>query len=533
MRIAFTFIIPLLFSTLLYSQESYNPNNILNGNKENKINILFIMADQHRGDLIGARGAHWLETPNLDKLAHEGIIFTKAYSSIPSCFPARTAILTGMSPWESGQLGYKPIANYPFEMPRILTNSGYRTHAVGKNHFTPMRNKHGYQTLELEESWYTSRRGEHASTEAKKDIPFPDDEKSDYTLFFENQMPDKNLNESGLGYTDHRGGISFPHKEEVHATNWTADRAIDFLNLYNEDKPWLLKVSFVRPHPPFDPPKRWLNHYKDTKIPEPNIGNWSKEKYGSETGSLEETPTAYFGNFPQEEIESSRRSYYAAISHVDEQIGRVIKALEERGELENTLILYTSDHGDMMGDHHLWRKCRALEGAANIPMIIRWPENMGVKKERGLVSDKLVELRDVMPTFLDAADIKHPIKVDGKSMFRVISGKSWRKILDLEHAQIYEDENAWTALTDGNYKYIYHTLTGKQQLFNLKNDPSEMNDLCSDKFNENHKNLIQKWRKKMIQHLKIRGEHWVKNGDLVIQEESIYYGENHPMYQNN
>lgn len=111
----------------------------------------------------------------------------------------------------------------------------------------------------------------------------------------------------------------------------------------------------------------------------PYIGEWSEEKYGDITGSLESDNDAFLGHFSDQEIHESRQSYYAAISYVDEQIGRVIKALRERGELENTLIIFFSDHGDTMGDHYTWRKCRPYQGSVNIPMILRWPENLKYK----------------------------------------------------------------------------------------------------------------------------------------------------------
>jgi len=482
---------------------------------EKKLNILFIMGDQHRGDCIGAAGAKWIKTPNLDKLANEGVLFTNAYASVPSCLPARTSILTGMSPWQSGQLGYTDIPKYRYELPEIFTNASYRTHAVGKNHFTPMRNKHGYQTVELEEAWHTALKGK---------------EKCDYTLWFEKNAPGKDINASGLHYTDHRGGVAFPFADELHPTHWTAERAINFLENYDGDNPWLLKVSFQRPHPPFDPPGRWLDYYENIEIPKPKVGNWAKEKYGDKKGKLEELKNPSSGNFSIEEIESSRRAYYAAISFVDEQIGRVLEALEKRGELENTLIIYTADHGDMMGDHHMWRKCRPYEGSARIPMLLRWPENLQIKAKRGQVRSELVELRDVLPTFLDAAGMLKPQIMDGVSMLNILKGKSWRNTLDLEHAQIYEKDNAWVALTDERYKYIYFTLTGQQQLFDLQKDPFEMHDLAGNKLIENNKLLLIKWRKKMIQHLKERGEKWVKHDDLVIQEKSIYHGINHPKF---
>ena len=487
-------------------------------NYEKKLNILFIMSDQHRGDLIGAERANWIKTPNLDKLAKEGVLFINAYASVPSCLPARTSILTGMSPWRNGQLGYTPIPEFQYELPKIFTGAGYRTHAVGKNHFTPMRNKHGYQTVELEEGWYTFIKGA---------------EKCDYTLWFEKNAPGKDINASGLHYTDHRGGVVFPFADELHPTHWTAERAIDFLERYDGESPWFLKVSFQRPHPPFDPPGRWLDYYNDVEIPKAEVGIWAEKKYGDKTGLLAELKNPTAGHFSHEEIESSRRSYYAAISFMDEQIGKVLEALDKRGELDNTLILYTSDHGDMMGDHHMWRKCRPYEGSARIPMILRWPGNLEMKKKRGQVRNELVELRDVLPTFLDAAGITKPHIMDGESMLNILRGKPRRKILDLEHAQIYEKDNAWVALTDGRYKYIYFTLTGQQQLFDLQNDPHELHDLASQGLFENDQNLVTKWRKRMIKHLQIRGDEWVKNGDLVVQEKSIYYGINHPKFLKN
>ena len=483
--------------------------------KQNKkINILFLMSDQHRGDCIGAAGATWVKTPNMDKLASEGILFTKAYSSVPSCLPARTAILTGMSTWQHGNLGYNNIPDYPFEGPAMFTAAGYRTHAVGKNHFTPMRSKHGYQTVELEEGWYTSQKNH---------------ELCDYAQWFMQQMPGKDINASGLGYTDHRGGHWFPYEDSLHPTYWTAERAITFLQSYHGEAAWMLKVSFQRPHPPFDPPKRWYDAYNEKDLPMPKVGDWAEMKYGKDKGTLEQQPNATHGVFPEAEIKRSLHSYYAGLSFVDEELGRVIAALKARGELENTLIIYTADHGDMMGDNYIWRKCRPYEGSARIPMIIRWPENLKLKAKRGQTSEALVELRDVLPTFLDAAGIAKPSVMDGMSMLDILKGNKWRTQLDLEHAQIYEKDNAWTALTDGRYKFIYFTLTGQEQLFDLINDPAELTDLVTA--NNQDKKLIESWRNKMIKHLKIRGEEWVKDGKLVVQKKSIFYGVNHPKFK--
>jgi len=474
-------------------------------------NILFLMDDQHRGDCLGAAGAHWLRTPNLDRLVKEGALFPKAYTSLPSCLPARASLLTGKSPWQHGMLGYINIPDrYEHEKPRMFTEAGYRTHAIGKMHFQGP--DHGYQSIILEEAW-----------RKLSDKGF----KCDYRQWFEANHPDKDVDATGLHYTDHRGGRPYPYEDALHPTNWTAEKGIEFLRTYQEDKPWFLKISFKRPHPPFDPPKRWLDYYDKVEFPMPKVGQWAERKVPEGIGSLERTANATRGRFPEHEIRASRQAYFACISHMDEQVGRVIKALEERGELENTLILFTCDHGDMMGDNLLWRKCYAYEGSARIPMIIRWPKSLGIKTPRGQIIPQLVELRDVLPTFLDAAGMNKPADMDGMSMLDLVRGKKqhWRKILDLEHAQIYWQGNSWVALTDGRYKYIYFTLTGEQQFFDLDTDPHETINLAD---NVDQADTLIQWRKLMIEHLSVRGEPWVKEGDLTVQSKAVYRSPHFP-----
>jgi arylsulfatase A-like enzyme len=217
----------------------------------------------------------------------------------------------------------------------------------------------------------------------------------------------------------------------------------------------------------------------------------------------------------------------AAISFLDEQIGHIILTLEEKGELENTFIIISSDHGDMMGDHHLWRKSYAYEGSAGVPMIIRWPENLNILANRGQVINELVELRDILPTFLDIAGIPVPQEMDGMSMLDLIRGKKddWRKVLDMEHGVCYWSENSWTGLTDATYKYIYFNATGEEQLFNLESDPKEELNLAQKK---EFKKILLGWRKKMIDHLSERGEPWVVNNELGVFSDEIKYSPNYP-----
>ena len=496
---------------LVFSPKSSSVAGLVDGpvHGTNRINILFLMDDQHRGDWISAAGAKWMITPNLDRLAREGVLFRRGYSSAPSCLPARAALLTGMSPWGHGNLGYTPIPErFTVEMPRLFTEAGYRTYAVGKQHFAPPRNSHGYQTVVLCEPNFTHKE------------PF-----DDYEQWFAAQLPGRNPYQDYRSGNDQRGGIHYPFDERLHETRWLADRAIAFLESHPRNAPWFLKVSFIRPHAPYSAPKRWYDRYEGVEIPQAAVGEWARKWYGNVQTSFQKDPNATRGGVPVEELRETRRSYAAAISFVDEQIGRVLVALEKRGELENTLILFTGDHGDILGDNLLYRKTFPVEGSVNVPMIVRWPAQLGLEAKRGQVRQDLVELRDVLPTFLDAAGLPTPAAVEGRSLLDALRGKPWRTMLDLEHASCYAPKDGWVALMDACYKYVYYTVTGEQQLFDLQNDAHELRDLAAESASAS---LVKEWRQKMVKHLAVRGEVWVRDGDLVVQPKSMLRRKDNP-----
>ncbi len=489
-----------------------------------KPNILFIFPDQFRSDFIGVRGGDFVHTPHIDRIAREGALFTRSYVSAPTCLPARATLLTGMAPWKHGLLAYAPIATkYPIEMPRLLKDAGYYTFATGKLHFKPI----GGPPLKIPQSELDNRKFMHGFDEIRLCEGWGHPQNA-YNEWFEKNAPDLPEDGTGLGSTDHRSG-AYQYADSLHPTAWTASEAIRFINSYDDGNPFFVKVAFHRPHPPFDPPQRWLDFYKGKEIPGAAVGEWSQEKYGEPVvADLSKQVNSPRGNFGDQFVRHSREGYLAAISYLDEQIGLIISALEEKGELENTLILLSSDHGDMMGDHHLWRKSYAYEGSAGVPMVIRWPESMKIEADRGQVLSELVELRDVLPTFLDAAGADIPAEIDGMSMLNLVRGKkdSWRKVLDLEHGRCYWPENSWTALTDARYKYIYFNKTGEEQLFDLEKDPMETVDLAGA---EENRTLLQSWRQHMIDHLSKRGEPWVMDGQLGTWEEPINFGPNYPM----
>jgi arylsulfatase A-like enzyme len=358
---------------------------------------------------------------------------------------------------------------------------------------------------------------------------------SDYRLWFKQQAgvpnaefgvgephPDLDPDATGIGWNDHRAK-AYALPERLHPTVWTADRAVEFLDKYDRPEPFMLKVSFARPHSPYDPPQRFMDMYNVDDMPAPVVGDWAA-RYASHEEPP--NPSLWHGDLGVKQAKESRRAYYASVTFIDEQIGRILATLKKRGLYDNTLILFFADHGDMLGDHHLWRKTYAYESSANIPMILRWPKSMGLDGQRGKTLPQPVELRDVLPTFLDAAGAPIPSHLDGKSMLEPVRGntKNWHPYIDLEHSMCY-DQDHWTALTDGRVKYIYFAYDGREQLFDLKKDTEELHNLAGDPASEP---VLKEWRSRMVKHLAERGEEFVSGGKLAIRKKRLLYSPHYP-----
>jgi choline-sulfatase len=461
---------------------------------QSRPNILLIMADQMRGDCVGAAGNSAIQTPNLDRMARGGVLFRAAYSSTPTCTPARAGLLTGMQPWNHGMLGYGQVAaKYRVEMPQLLRDSGYYTLGIGKMHWHPQRSLHGFHRTILDESGREESEGF----------------RSDYRSWFFSEAPGANPDATDI---DWNGYAAKPYAlpERLHPTAWAGDTAVHFLREYSDSRPFFLKVSMERPHSPYDPPKRWWDRFEGKTLPGAAVGGWA-EKYRPRSG---DGPDPWHGDLGADAVRRARQGYYGAIGFVDEQVGRMLDALQQRGWLNNTLVLFTSDHGDMLGDHFLWRKSYAYEPSARIPMLMHWPDRV----QGGQRVEKPTELRDVLPTFLEAAGSRVPDGVDGRSLLR--TGGEWREWIDLEHDVCYAPENHWNALTDGKRKYIFHAPTATEQFFDLEKDPHEMREVSSPE--------IAVWRERLVKHLAVRGPEWVLDGKLMARPKRQLYSPNYP-----
>lgn len=480
--------------------------------QEQQPNIILIMTDQQRFDAMGCAGNPSVITPNLDQLAQDGNLFFHGYSSTPSSTPARAGLVTGMSPWNHGMLGYGNEAeHYSHEFPREMKKLGYYTVGIGKMHWYPQWNTRGLDILLSDES-------------GREQSP---DYKSDYRKWFAVHASGLNPDSTGIGWNDH-GAALYKLPEELHPTTWTGETAVELIENYQGSKPLFLKVSFARPHSPYDPPKRFYDLYKDIQEPPvPAIGEWVPQEWKDKTSPQAE-PDAAIGNFGDAYAQNSRRHYYASISFVDEQVGKIIATLKEKGIYDNSLIFFVSDHGDMMGDHCMWRKTYAYEGSAHIPFIVKLPEEIPSCYPKGeIIRDKVVELRDILPTALEVAHGTQPEEMDGMSLIPIFRDKdcTWRQYLDLEHSSCYLPNSSWCALTDGKMKYIYFYNTGTEQFFDLTKDPYEKHDLTQEK---KYQKALRQFRQAMTEHLSVRGEEWVKDGKLQIIERNTLYEKNFP-----
>lgn len=466
--------------------------------------IILIVADQHRSDALNCMGNPAVISPHIDGLAQDGTLFLNGYSSAPSSTPARAGLLTGYSPWHHGMLGYGRVGNqYKHEMPQMLSDLNYYTFGIGKMHWYPQKALHGFKVTLLDES---------GRSESPEFI-------SDYREWFQLQAPGVNPDATGIGWNDHGAG-TYKLDERLHPTAWTGETACELIRNYNSTKqPLFLKVSFARPHSPYDPPQRLLDAYKDREIPAPYVGEWCGE-WAKPLDPATSDKDAPFGNFGNEYAQNSRRHYYASVTFIDEEVGKIVQTLKEKGMYEDALICYVSDHGDMLGDHYHWRKTYPYEGSVHVPYIVKWPSRYQFEKGGRLTQP--VELRDFLPTFLEVAGSTVPADIDGVSLLRLMEGKTgeWRHYIDLEHATCYSPDNYWCALTDGQTKYIWRLHSGKEELFDLANDPNELRNVSADK---KYRKKLEELRTEMVKHLSERGEGFVKDGKLVIRKETQLY----------
>jgi arylsulfatase A-like enzyme len=433
-------------------------------------NILLMMTDQQRFDTIRAAGFSYMQTPNLDRLASEGCLYTHAYSPNPICLAARQNLFTGLTARHHGLPDNVFGANLRSDLPTlpgILSDNGYETRAIGKMHFLPPRRHIGFDKLELME-----------------ELPFFR-EQDEYAMY---------LKEVGLGHIQNIHGIRnllymLPQRslipEEHHGSKWVADRAIDFIETNDGRHPFFLFCSWIAPHPPFDVPDRLADLYAGVDLPEPAVAQTPPSPLAEENRMLGDHPNEAY-------VRRMREVYYAAVTFVDEQIGRLLDSLEEIGQMDNTLIIFVSDHGEMLGDLGLYQKWLPYDAATRIPFILRYPEKIGAEA----VQDEFVDLNDILPTILDAAGLDYPgdAPLPGESLFN----RNPKKDRSWQYAEYGQHNRRWISIRNKEYKYNYYYGGGFEELFYLRNDPQETTNLLAEEPPKHVEEMRLTMRKKLL-----------------------------------
>lgn len=447
-------------------------------------NILLLMTDQQRGDCLGIDGHPVLQTPYLDQVAADGFRFDRAYSACPVCIPARRTLMSGKKPSSHGVLmNYDTWLDGP-TLPGELSRAGYQTHLVGKLHLWPHRKLYGFDS----EDWSDS----------------PGTPDGDYERFL--RLNGHLEPQPGFGHGCNQNGyVARPwHLDErLHFTNWCADKAMEFLGRRDPTVPFLLKVSFHQPHQPCTPPQVYWDRYMNMDLPEPYVGDWARVFDTPQRGL---PVPAWRICVDPVLIKQYRAGYFGTINHIDDQIGRLLQWVPR-----NTIVIFVSDHGDMIGDHQWLRKRSAFEGSARVPFLIQFPAGMGIDQQQ--VRHEVVELMDVMPTLLEAAGVEVPDSVDGRSLMPLLRGEdaAWREYVHGECAEIPTAGSSMQYLTDGKKKYVWHPGTGEEYYFDLVEDPREMNNLAGESA---YAAEIQDWRSRLVEELKDRPEQFTDGKEL-------------------
>ncbi|MEQ9410904.1 MAG: sulfatase-like hydrolase/transferase [Fuerstiella sp.] len=431
---------------------------------DSRPNILWYCTDQQRFDTIAALGNKFVHTPTVDRLVHEGVAFTTAYCQSPICTPSRSSFMTGMYPSRvhNTRNGNDTFPDHPPLVSRLLADSGYDCGMIGKFHLTSS----GYRTEPRLDDGYDFWKFSHA--------PRDDwDSGHDYANWVKAQGGDLDA----MRNSEER--VS----PEQHQTKWATDMAIEFLQ-QDRSGPWMMNINIYDPHPPFIPPKSYADRFNPEDMP----GPWFQDSDLTQQAKFKDIDFQDEVRTPeQHNAKDAQAKYYAMIAQIDDQFARLLQAIDSAGQTDNTVVIYTSDHGEALGDHGLMFKgCRFYEGLVRVPLIFRWPG----KFQSALRSDALVELLDLTATVVELAGLEQPEYMQGRSLLPILSGNAdpshFRdsvrcEYFDALHPHFTGGTGAFgTMYRRGKWKLVVYHGHGLGELYDLQNDPKEFHNLWDD-----------------------------------------------------
>jgi arylsulfatase A-like enzyme len=493
-------------------------------------NIVFILTDQQRYDTIGALGFDYMETPNLDRLVREGTSFDRCYITAPSCVPSRCSLFQGCYPHTTGV--YKNGDTWTESWVGDLAEAGYRCVNVGKMHTVPLATPAGFHERYIVENKDRFLEGRYFFDEWDKALRARGIVKQQRELYRKRD-----------DYGERLGAFTWDLDPDMQSDNFVGGFADWWLRTYPIDKPLFLQVGFPGPHPPYDPTPDWLERYLGKSIP---IADFSPDETSAQPHALralrdhmlevDHDSVVHLPHPTAEQRHYQRACYLANVSMIDEQIGRLMTTLSEQGMLEDTVIIFASDHGDSLGDHGHSQKWTMYEESVHVPAIV-WMGD-GVRRnitgqgasaprtQGGTRVGRLVSLMDIGPTILELAGVDRPEWMEAVSLMPMLvphspkpdgdaqpheparpadraeavvspSDASWdvhaerpaytrrdgsREYVFAEHGRdnILEETSVMTMVRDERWKLVTFGGSDEGQLFDLANDSEERNNLWSD-----------------------------------------------------
>ena len=425
--------------------------------------IILIMTDQQRFDTLAGWGYDYMSTPHMDRIAGEGVSFRQAFCPGATCIASRAAIFTGMYAHNTGTYSFQHWAEHQNWI-QDLADHGYWCVNIGKMHFSPRDVPGGFHERVIVENPTNMT---HAQGGA-------DDDWGRY-LTFHGQTRPNGRNATDADWLRKHQGVPWHLEERFHSDVFIGDSAVSWIDAYRGDNPLFLMVGLTGPHEPWDPLPRHLDLYAGREMPPRYLRD----------GELDEKPPQhrthleFHANTRHEsqidlrgasdaEIAEMKRHYFAKITTVDEQVGRVLDALERRGWLEDSLLIFCSDHGEMLGDHGLAYKWLMYDPIVHVPLIIRHPGSVSVPS----AVDDLVSLMDLGPTILEAAGVEVPTYIEGRSLLPYLEGD------DVEPRQyVYCEDNYQIMQRSRTHKLVYYIGQEEGELYDLTKDPHELHNL--------------------------------------------------------
>ena len=495
-----------------------------------KPNILLLVADELRPDALGCYGNRVCRTPNLDRLAGRAIVFQNAFTPNPICVPARAAITTGNYPHVATGIKANSgrIRDDQVKLAGHFAAAGYETYACGKLHYVPYsppgvpRLVHGFQHVELTESGRIvgdfCRTGPGgiglaepaaAPIAGRSALPSPPRGLEDYIDYLADVGWSGYSRAHGVGNNDVRP-CPTPLPAEHHVDHWVADCTIRRIREHAPNgavgraragRPFLIHCGFPKPHEPLDPPAEFVALYDPRDIPPP--AGHEGLLAGRNPYLQRDRLTHALDSLSPAARQVVKAYYYALITFQDQQIGRILSALEETGQADNTIVVFTADHGDLMGDFGCYFKCVFLEGSVRVPLIVSAPGVAGGRR------GQLAGLQDILPTLAAMTGCPLPREVQGLDLSPALrdAAATGRK---LYYAQCLDEPRQSAMVCDGRWKYCYAQEGPTEELYDLAADPRELVNLAAAAAGQA---LLPAWRERLAAEARRLGDASMLRGE--------------------